>query len=189
MKLTTIQREDGERYETLYQRVLAHLDDNLLTTTCGLTHDGAVPEANEDMSPTTERLAVYIWLQLIDQRLPSHILRIYSHELQSMTLKDLQPRISENMDTILQDINVQEDARVLRMNSECQNTRWTKKNDSNSSEHSKMCILCKMAGRPHNGHEVGTCWFTSKHDKSELAKALRVLTDEDECGKVVLYHG
>ena len=153
LKLATIQREDGERYETLYQRILAHLDDNLLTTTCGLTHDGAVPDANENMSPTTERLAVYIWLQHIYQRLPSHISRIYSHELQTMTLKDLQPRISESMDTILQDINAQEDARVMRMNSEYRNPRRVRRNDANSAE-SKMCILCKTAGRNHIGHDI-----------------------------------
>ena len=113
LKLASIHRKDDERYETLYQRLLAHLEDNLLTTTCGLTHDGAAPAANEELSPTAERLAVYLWLILIDQRLPLHVARVYSHELQSMTLKDLQPRLSENMDSILQDLNAQEEVRVM----------------------------------------------------------------------------
>ncbi len=105
LKIYEIHREEGERYETLYQRILAHLEDNLLTVAGGLKHDGDVPTVDEELSPMAERLAVYLWLLLIDQRLPPHILRIYSHDLQSMSLKDLQPRLSENMDTILQEIN------------------------------------------------------------------------------------
>ena len=31
LKLSSIQRMENERYETLYQRILAHIEDNLLT--------------------------------------------------------------------------------------------------------------------------------------------------------------
>ena len=179
LKLFLIQRKEGERFETLYQRILAHLEDNLLTTTCGLTHDGAAPPANEDMSPTTERLAVYIWLQLIDIRLPSHISRIYAHELQSMTLKDLQPRFSENMDAILQDIQTQEDVQIQYASSQ-RKPRQSIRRNPNVSKQSKTCVLCKAAGRPHQGHDVGTCWFTSKFEKMELAKALQVNVEDAE---------
>ena len=67
LKLYTIKREEGERYETLYQRIIAHLEDNLLTVESGLLHDGEAATVDEELSPTTERLAVYIWLLLIDE--------------------------------------------------------------------------------------------------------------------------
>ena len=59
--LHAIKRMDEERYETFYQRINAHLEDNLLTVGSGLLHDGVVPNEDEVMSPTTERLAVYLW--------------------------------------------------------------------------------------------------------------------------------
>ena len=36
LKIADIKREQDERHERLYQRILAHLDDNLLTTDCGI---------------------------------------------------------------------------------------------------------------------------------------------------------
>ena len=93
LKLSTIKRQEGERFETLFQRIVAHIEDNLLSTESGLTHDGALVSVNEEMSPTTERLAVYLWLNLIDERLPSYVARVFAHDLQSRSLKDIQPQI------------------------------------------------------------------------------------------------
>ena len=78
-----------ERYGTFYQRIVAHLEDNLLTVASNLQHDGERPTQDETMSPTTERLAVYLWLDLIDQRLPAYVARVYAHDLQTKTLKDI----------------------------------------------------------------------------------------------------
>ena len=61
LKISEIKRKDDERYETFYQRILAHLDDNLLTTGSNIQHNGAAIAEDEIMSPTTERLAVYLW--------------------------------------------------------------------------------------------------------------------------------
>ena len=55
---------------------------------------------------------MYLWLTSIDKRLPSYIARVYSHELQSKTLKDLQPQIAEDMDSLLTEINTQEGVRI-----------------------------------------------------------------------------
>ena len=59
LNLANIKRKPDERYETFYQRIVAHLEDNLLTVSSGLLHDGVA--TNEAMSPTTDRLAVYLW--------------------------------------------------------------------------------------------------------------------------------
>ena len=53
--------------------------------------------------------AVYLWLVLIDERLPNYISRVYAHDLQKVTLKDLQPQIVDNMDLLLKEINTQEE--------------------------------------------------------------------------------
>ena len=183
LKLCLIKQEDGERYETLFQRILAHIEDNLLTTTSGLSHDGQAVAQNEELSPTTERLSVYLWLQLIDARLPGYISMKYAHELQSMTLKDLQPRVSENMESILQDLQSHEDVRISCASSQRKPPRSENRRNTNTSgpRQLKNCVLCKAAGRPYQGHDVASCWFTSKFEKLELVKALQIsVQDIDE---------
>ena len=52
---------------------MAHLEDNLMTVASGLEHDGEGVTVDAEMSPTIERLAVYMWLTLINIRLPAYI--------------------------------------------------------------------------------------------------------------------
>ena len=66
LKLSDIKLADGERYETFYQRIMSHLYDNLLCADSNIVFDGSAVEEDEVMSPTVERLAVYLWLNLID---------------------------------------------------------------------------------------------------------------------------
>ena len=183
LKLSTIKRQEGERFETLFQRIVAHIEDNLLTTESGLTHDGAQVTENEEMSPTTERLAVYLWLNLIDERLPSYVARVFAHDLQSRSLKDIQPQICAAMDSLLTELNVQEDIQISYSRSSYNNRRYPgkpsqrKSHPQKSHQKSKSCILCKAASRPYQGHDVSTCWFISKFDKMEIASALAVEVD------------
>ena len=183
LKLSTIKRQEGERFETLFQRIVAHIEDNLLTTESGLTHDGAQVTENEEMSPTTERLAVYLWLNLIDERLPSYVARVFAHDLQSRSLKDIQPQICAAMDSLLTELNVQEDIQISYSRSSYNNRRYPgkpsqrKSHPQKSHQKSKSCILCKAASQPYQGHHVSTCWFISKFDKMEIASALAVEVD------------
>ena len=73
LKISSIKQQEGERYETLFQRIIAHLEDNLLTVDSGLIHDGAPIDQNEEMSPTTERLAVYLLTKTRKCRLPLNV--------------------------------------------------------------------------------------------------------------------
>ena len=120
--MSTIHRAENERYETLCQRILAHLEDNLLTAGSELKHDGETPTEDESLSPT-ERLTVYLWMTIIDKRLPAYISREYSHDLQTMTLKDKQPRIAENIQSILETINTSEDIQIQYARSGYSNRR------------------------------------------------------------------
>ena len=87
LNIYKIKRAEGERYETLYQRLVSHIDDHLLTAGCNITHDREAVTANEELSPTCEGLTVYLWLMLIDTRLPAYIGRVYAHDLQTKSLK------------------------------------------------------------------------------------------------------
>ena len=112
LKLALIKRSEGERYETLYQRLLAHVEDNLPTTESGIMYDGVAVTTNEVMSATCERLMVFLWLQLIDERLPLYVSRVYAHDLQSKSLKDIQLQICHSMDSLLAELNSQEECQI-----------------------------------------------------------------------------
>ena len=105
LKLYTIHHKENERYETLFQRIISHLEDNLLTAGSAIHHDGEHVIVDEELTLTCERLAVFICLQLIDSRLPAYVSRVYAHDLQNKSLKDIQPQLAE---TILEEINTQE---------------------------------------------------------------------------------
>ncbi len=133
LRLNEIRREPDERYETLFQRIVAHLDDNLLTTTSNITHDGERITVDEEMSPTVERLAVYLWLTLIDARLPSFVSRVYAHDLASKSLKDIQPQICDAMNSLLAEMNSQEDSITVNYSRSLDNNNRRSNNNNNYS--------------------------------------------------------
>jgi hypothetical protein len=106
LKLALIKWEgpEKERPERLYRRILSHLKDNLLRADSLLQHNKAVPTKDEDISPTVERLAVFRWLELIDARLPMLVARTFATDLESRTLKDIQPQIANAMDSLLEQL-------------------------------------------------------------------------------------
>ena len=196
LKLYSIKREPEERYETLFQRIVAHLDDNLLTVESGLQHDGAAPTSDEEMSPTVERLAVYIWLTLIDIRLPAYVARAYAHDLQTKSLKDIQPQLCDAMDSLLVEMSAQDDISVSYSratnqqrprrfiprgnNNNSNNNNTTPNRASVSNPRQKQCILCKTANRAYLGHDISSCWFISKFDKMDIVNAFQVNVNGDD---------
>ena len=181
LKLANIKLNEGERYESFFQRLMSHLCDNLLTTDSGIVFDGQKVTENEEMSPTVERLAVYLWLKLIDERLPLYVARVYSHDLQTKSIRDLQPEICDNLESLLLEISAQEDIK-LAYSSSNHNKRSFPRKDFQKPRSSKTCAFCKAAGKPFNGHDISNCWSLSKFDRSKLIKALQVqVEDEDSC--------
>ena len=160
LKISKIKRKEGERYQTLYQRIIAHLEDNLITIESGIMHDGEEPTEDEILSPTAERLAVYLWMCLIDVRLPDYVSRVYANDLQSKSLKDIQPQIVDNMESLLAEINTHEDIQInysrssnpksysndkqVRFKSSFgSKNKFTNKNNDGILKSKKECILCK----------------------------------------------
>ena len=192
LKLASIKRRDGERYESFFQRIMAHLYDNLLSAESQLIYDGQIYKGNEEMSPSTERLAVFLWLQIIDERLPMYVSRVYSHDLQKMSLKDLQPVLSQNMDSLLAELAAQEDIKLAyshSSNNRSFNIRpKTSRFPTNRGSHnqrkftqsSKSCAFCKACNKPHLGHDVSNCWSLARFNKSDIVSALMVDAEDEE---------
>lgn len=92
---------EKERPEHLYRKLMHHIHDNTLRKDGQLTYNGKNVQKNEEITPTVERLVILRWLELMDTRLPSLVARTFSHELQTRTLKDIQPQISSSIDSFL----------------------------------------------------------------------------------------
>ena len=111
------------------------------------------------MSLTNEKLAVYLWFSLINNHLPAYVARVYAHDLQTCTLTDIQPRLSQCIEFLLAELSAQEEMQVHYTKSRFQHQGRTKANAKSKSSRGKQCPVYKSVGRPHNGHDVGDCWF------------------------------
>ena len=91
--------------------------------------------------------------------------RIYAHDLQSKSLKEIQPQICDAMDSLSLEMAAQDDIRVnLSRSSYNQRNRGSydkRKQDYKPSKMStqkqKQCILCKASGRSFQGHDISSC--------------------------------
>ena len=200
LKLATIKWEgpEKERPERLYRRILSHLTDNLLKASGTIQHNKSIPTCDEDISPTVERLAVLRWLELIDSRLPMLVARTFATDLQTRTLKDLQPLIANAMDSLLEQLQ-SEDTQACRLQSltleEPQVARVTRPQrpyirsapkprtnpgssrfGNNKGRHSNprrlFCNYCQGWNRPPQGHSMATCRYISDADKQDVAQSV-----------------
>ena len=121
-----------------------------------------------------------------------YISRVYSNDLQKLTLKDLQPTLSQNMDSLLAELAAQEDIRLSYSNSSGSssfaNNRQRPFNRGQNKKpfhrkpgpSSKSCAFCKACKRPHLGHDVSNCWSLARFNMSDIVSALMVDVDENE---------
>ena len=104
----------GERPEDLYQRLVAFVEDNLLTIESGITHHGEEPEDDEELTPMIENMIVLHWLHLVHADLPGLVKQRYGTELRNATLASIKPEISQAMGSLLETLDSTEEARVMR---------------------------------------------------------------------------
>ena len=213
MKFSELSWEEGERPERLYQRVLAHLQDNLLTSGCRLKHDGVAVTSDEVISPTVERLAVLRWMELIHPSLPSLVARTFAYDLQRMTLKDLQPQIVDALDGFLSELKTQ-DVKVSRVDSRAfkpsygSGFRTPQQSQSRSGyrpqsrsqpggyrpphkptagsyrpQAKQICRLCLAEGRPYSHRIVDCDHITRAERRSMLGRSCEV-AEEDDVGDI-----
>ena len=213
MKFSEIKREliNGtlERPIHLYLRMRQFVRDNLLLSTGKIQFDGKIPTKDEVFSPTTERFIVLRWLELLHPLLPNHISKVFAHDLQTRSLKDLQPRISEQIDDLLRQIQDKDDKleaslayskvryhprsyNYPRNGRENFNTRQFESGNHNSNyppkkhftQHTKKntiqkCEACRSVGEPFIGHTTYTCPNIAPNDRSNTLKSLSLEVDEE----------
>lgn len=197
------QGPDKERPERLYRRILSHLQDNLLKSGSKLKHNGKTPAEDEFISPTVERLAVLRWMELIHPKLPQLVATQFSHHLQVMTLKDIQPQIADGLDGFIEILRrdeiqssyvVESDIQSSRINSQHQfrprsaRPPWqTRKFPSQTraikpvrEPPKKQCRLCKAEGRTFWGHDMGSCRYMSEGERHEVVRSCKIEPDWEE---------
>ena len=176
----------AERPEDLYQRLMSFIEDNLLLANGSISHHGEVPGADEDMSPTLENLVVLTWLRLVHPELPNLVKQRYGTELRSKSLATLKPEISQALDSLLEEINSNADAKILR--STASKFRqpplrgsYNRFQKASTKPQVKSCPLCKQAGR-NDRHFLSQCTYLPAEDRAFLAKArlASCIDDEDD---------
>ena len=189
-----IKLKPGERPEDLYQRIVAFVEDNLLTVESGITHHDEDPDDDEEMTPMVENMIVLTWLRLVHADLPGLVKQRYGTELRHSTLASIKPEISQAMNSLLESLNSSENARIMRSTPfnnyrgnqqrnfpPCNNNTSTVNNRNNPRQSQmKQCPLCLAASRP-NSHYLSQCTFLPAADKKFFAKAryLSILEETD----------
>ena len=198
-----------ERPIHLYLRLRHFIRDNLLLSSGKIRHDGKVPTSNETLSPTVERLIVLRWLEILHPGLPNHVANVFSQDLQTTSLKDLQPRICEQLDDLLIQVENKSDDQTLnsaytRFNNT--KNRFNRRNpfgasNSNSKPTSsnyqksrintlpstyttkpkfKSCDVCRSLDIPFVGHDLYTCPNIVPGNRSSLLKSFALNVEEDD---------
>lgn len=196
----TWEGRDKERPEHLYRRIMAHIYDNLLKKDGKLTYNGKSLTKNEEVSPTVERMAIARWMELIDPRLPQLVARTFANDLQTKTLKDIQPQISSNIDGFLEELQ-HSDSQAMFMKAtsndviasrvhtskrpQTSGSRWQPKQSiqrGKAQDKPKLtCRLCRAEGRNYIGHSMGNCGYIGSAEKRDMVKSYKVNTfDGDE---------
>ena len=190
----SIKYSPPERAETLYQRMLTFIENNLLYPGIAMTHKGADINEYEDLSPTLENMIVLLWLQQIHPGLPGVVKQKYGADLRCKTLASLKPEISLALPTLIDEAK-SADSRVMRSFPRDQN--FPRHNTSNAdSTHNrrprrsndrfnrgprqptlKTCPLCKAAGRDAS-HYLSTCQHLPEADKRFLTRARQVVIED-----------
>ncbi len=178
--ITNIRLTPGERYEDLFQRILAFFEDNLLTTGCGLTHHGENVTTSEDLSPSLENMVVLVWLERIHIGLPGLVKQKYGAELRNRTLASIKSEISSALDSLLAELNSSEgggnNLRVMRASS--YNNSYNPSSSGRSRQASRpsnnqFCCLCHAAKRPNTSHWLSACPFLPEGDRRRFQQSTR----------------
>lgn len=163
-----IRYDPSERPKDLFQRLTAFVEDNLLRKDIGITHHGQTPEDDEELSPSMENFVVLTWLRLLHLELPKLVKQRYGTELPARTLASIKPKISQALDSLLEELRTSDDAKAMR--TAVNKFSKTTNKQHTTSYRSRSCPLCKTAGRPDN-HFLSKCTFLPLQDRQFMAKA------------------
>ena len=177
--------EPDENNEDLFQRLMAFVDDNLMTVGGGISHHDEFPAVDEDLSPSLENMIVLHWLKLIHQDLPRLVKQRYGSELRSRTLASLKPEISQAISSLLDEIHSISETKIMRQATYNHPRRPTRSGparyhpqNQRTQLATKQCPLCKQAGRTVYDHYLSTCKYLPEHDRLYISST-RIVTGLD----------
>ena len=179
----------NESYETLWERLSAFIEDNLMKVANGIQHNGIVVQNDEILSPTLQNLSVVLWLKAINPDLPAVVKQKFATQLKDNTLHSLRDDISESLSSLLADIHDREGS-VSYTKSHNPQKPSRKYNNRPSNPHKspqpypqkkKLCCLCESAGRHNaNTHYLSECKYLPLRDKKYLSQIRDVTADNEE---------
>ena len=191
LDLTSLSLEEGESYESLWERIYAFFMDNLLSPSDHLQHLQNENPPKELMSPTLLNTAVVIWLKCIHEQLPSIVKQKYATELRNKTLVTIREEISESLESMLNELKG-ENVNISRTTHRNNPRRRPpigpnpKPNQEYSRKPSysprKFCCLCEANHRPTN-HFLSECPYLPQSDRRYMSRSqFRVVeaTDDDD---------
>ena len=89
-------------------------------------------EQDEELSPTPENATVLICLQLIQKDLPKLVKQRYRTELRSHTLASIKPEISQDMNSLLDELQCTAESRVMCSFADHAQPRWRNSRSSST---------------------------------------------------------
>ena len=177
--------EPDENNEDLFQRLMAFVDDNLMTVGGGISHHDEFPAVDEDLSPSLENMIVLHWLKLIHQDLPRLVKQRYGSELRSRTLASLKPEIYQVISSLMDEIHSISETKIMRQATYNHPRRPTRSGparyhpqNKRTQLATKQCPLCKQAGRTVYDHYLSTCKYLPEHDRLYISST-RIVTGLD----------
>ena len=188
LDLADFKLEQDERPKDLFQRLTAFFDDNLLSTTGGLSHHREVPTEDEDISPSLENTVVLLWLKLIHKDLPRLVKQRYGTKLRSRTLASTKQEISQALDSWLDELHTSEDVKIMHSASfQKPSQQWRKSgvfsqavSRPRASRSSPSCPLCKQAGRNQFNHYLSSCPHLPESNHRFLSRAHLIAALDEE---------
>lgn len=205
-----IKWEDGERPERLFQRLMAHIQDNLLTIEGKLQHNGAPVTEDEDFTPMVQRLVTLRWMHLLHPGLYQLVKRTFSSDMLQKSVYDLQPQIANALTGLLDELRSHENVSTVSYVQQNSNKPSWRNNDTSSSSwqsHSQQAQRQRNSDRGKKtkfsnsnrqfpmslekcrvcqaegrnpNHSLAKCDFMCRAEKRQFFKTYRVDVESDE---------
>ena len=114
----------------------------------------------------------------------------YGTELRSMTLASIRPEISQALNTLVEELQSSEDAKVMRTIANTYSKNKMSPNVNINRNRFPSCPICKTTGRPNN-HFLSKCTYLPPEYKKYLMKARQIsevydvplYSDEDDSSR------
>ena len=184
LDLAYISLKPEQRPEDLFQSLMAFIEDNLLTTSSGITHHGEAPVADEELTPSLENFVVLTWLRLLHPSLPRLEKQRYGTELWCRTLASVKPEISQALDSLLDELHTSDESKILRSAPTSEHCSFTptRHRPPPKPRVVRSCPLCQQAGRgDFQSHFLSNCKYLPESDRLFMSRIRQVAgLDSDE---------